>query len=94
MDEFEFWTDLITDYGTSASFIQIFLILADNQNWNNILSEYIPDHCFKFSIINYGVSKHAGSQVSDRCPLSYLFYSWRGHAAIASFMGLGLKQCF
>ena len=28
------------------------------------------------SIVNYGVSKHyAGSQVSDRCPLGYLFYS-------------------
>ena len=26
------------------------------------------------SIINYGISKHyAGSQVSDRCPLGYLF---------------------
>ena len=27
------------------------------------------------SIVNYGVSKHyAGSQVSDRSPLGYLFY--------------------
>ena len=27
------------------------------------------------SIVNYGVSKHyAGSMVSDRCPLGYLFF--------------------
>ena len=43
--------------------------------------EFIPGHCFKFraiylplSIVNYGVSKHyAGSMVSDRCSLGYLF---------------------
>ena len=52
MDEFEFCSDPITDYGVICSellkdivspgflhnFIQIFLILADNQNWHNILS--------------------------------------------------------
>ena len=31
---------------------------------------YLP-----LSIINNGVPKHAGSQVSDRCPLGYLFSS-------------------
>ena len=40
--------------------------------------ELIPGHCFKsylpLNILNYGVSKHyAGSQMSDRCPLGYLF---------------------
>ena len=51
-DEFEFWSDLIADYGVICSqhvktivspgflrsFIQIFLILADNQKLHNILS--------------------------------------------------------
>ena len=56
--------------------------LADNQDWHNILcflisswslfqvQSYLP-----LSIINYGISKHyGGSQVSDCCPLGYLFY--------------------
>ena len=56
--------------------------LADNQDWHNILcfiisswslfqvKSYLP-----LSIINYGISKHfAGSQVSDRCRLDYLFH--------------------
>ena len=34
------------------------------------VQSYLP-----LSIINYGVSKHyAGSMVSDRCPLGYLFH--------------------
>ena len=54
---------------------------ADNQDWHNILcflmyswslfqvQSYLP-----LSIISYGISKHyAGSQVSDRRPLGYLF---------------------
>ena len=33
------------------------------------VQSYLP-----LSIVNYGVSKHyAGSMVSDRCPLGYLF---------------------
>ena len=96
MDELEFRSDMITDYGvicpwasekyefhqvSSAIFIQIFLIHADDQNWHTILSvliyfwslfqvqSYLP-----LGIVNYGVSKHhAGSHVSDRCPLGCLF---------------------
>ena len=34
------------------------------------VQSYLP-----LSIVNFGVSKHyAGSMVSDRCPLGYLFY--------------------
>ena len=34
------------------------------------VQSYLP-----LSIVNYGVSKHyAGSMVSDRCPLGYLFH--------------------
>ena len=59
--------------------------LADKQDWHNILcflisywslfqvQSYLP-----LSIINYGISKHyASSQVSDRCPLGYLFLIWK-----------------
>ena len=65
----------------SAILIQIFLILVDYlKTWYNILclnlglmavssSELQP-----LSIIKYGVSTYyAGSQVSDSCPLGYLF---------------------
>ena len=58
--------------------------LADNQDWHNILcflisswslfqvQSYLP-----LSIINYGISKHyAGSQVSDRCSMGYLYKSY------------------
>ena len=56
-------------------------MLADNQNWHNILSIWIYSWSLfqvkrdlPSSIINYGVSKHyAGSQVSDLCQLGYLF---------------------
>ena len=67
---------------SSAIFIQIFLILAHKQNWHNILSFWIyswslfqVQSYLTLIIVNYGVSKHyAGSQMSDHCPLGYLFY--------------------
>ena len=54
---------------------------ADNQDWHNILcflisswSLFQVQSYLTLSIINYGISKHyAGSLVSDRCPLGYLF---------------------
>ena len=59
----------------------MYLILADKQNWHDnicglnldliaVSSSESPafEHC------KNGVSKHTVSQVSDRCPLGYLFY--------------------
>ena len=66
--------------GFLCNFIQIFLILADTRTgmisyvfkyfWSLFqVQSYLP-----MGIVNYGVSKHyAGSMVSDRCPLGYLF---------------------
>ena len=42
---------IIVSSGFLCNFIQIFLILADNENWHNILSVLIiPDHCFKLRV--------------------------------------------
>ena len=86
-------TDFITDLGVSCpwtsvkytftTFIQIFLILADNQNWLNILCFWISSWLLvsssKLPVFEHNklwymyLKKHyADSQVSDRCPLVYL----------------------
>ena len=63
-------------------FIQIFLKLADNQDWHTILcfclisfwSLFQAQSYLPLSIIKNGISKHyAGSQASDRRPLGNLF---------------------
>ena len=82
---FQFQLDPITDLGVSCPLASENLYkfysdeLADTQNWRNILSVFEFIHAqvqsyLALRIVNFGISKHyAGCQVSDRCPLGYLF---------------------
>ena len=58
----------------SAILIQLFLLLADKQNWHNILCLNLGliAACFKFRV-TFEHCKLAGTRVSDRCLLGYLF---------------------
>ena len=72
---------MIVSSGFLCNFYSNLLILADNENWRNILSVWI--YCWllfqvkidlPLSSVNYGASKrYAGSQVSDCFPFGYLF---------------------